>query len=189
MGTRSRVGIKTKDGIVVIHVHCSAPAYAQEAMLNKYYPNPEDASKLINNGDLSILDETVDECEPFGCGRYTLKQRQAQTFKDVEECLANTDAGWVVLYDPETRTWARAGHAKFTHTEEDYEAIACVISEEVSNNPLFWVKHTDLLNRLGECVTEAYFEERDYGTPVNYARYTASHEASRLAYELESEEA
>ena len=39
MGTRSRVGIKTKDGIVVIHVHNSAPAYAQEAMLNNYYPN------------------------------------------------------------------------------------------------------------------------------------------------------
>lgn len=189
MGTRSRVGIKTKDGIVVIHVHCSAPAYKQEAMLNEYYPNLDAASKLINNGDLSILGKTLEECVPVGNGRYTLEERRALNFKNVEECLANTDAGWVVLYDPETRTWERAGHAKFVHTEEDYEAIACVISEEVSNNPMFWVKHTELLNRLGECVTEAYFEERDYGMPVNDARYTASHAASRLAYELESEEA
>lgn len=189
MGTRSRVGIKTAEGIRVIHVHNSQPAYAQEEMLNKYYPNPEDASKLINNGDLSILDEAVDECEPFGCGRYTLEQRQAQTFRDVEECLANTDAGWVVLYDPETRTWARAGHAEFIHTEEDYEAIACVISEEVSNNPVFWATHTEFLSQLGECVKEAYFEERDYGMPVDQARYEASYAAYTLVYELEHLEA
>ena len=118
-----------------------------------------------------------------------MEERRALNFKNVEECLAETDAGWVVLYDPETRTWERAGHAEFTHTEEDYEAIACVISEEVSNNSVFWATHTELLSQLGDHVKEAYFEERDYGMPVNQARYEASHEASRLAYELESEEA
>lgn len=189
MGTRSRVGIKTEEGIVVIHVHNSAPAYAQEKLLNEHYSNPEAASELIHNGDLSVLNATLGACAPFGDGRYTLEERKARTFKNVEECLANTDAGWVVLYDPETRTWARAGHAEFYHTEEDYEAIAGAISEEVSNNPLFWTKHTEYLTRLGECIKEAYFEERDYGVTVDDARYTASHAASRLAYELESEEA
>lgn len=189
MGTRSRVGIKTAEGIKVIHVHYSEPAYAQEEMLNKYYPNPEDASKLINNGDLSILDETLDECEPVGNGRYSLEERQARTFKDVEECLAETDAGWVVLYDPETRTWARAGHAEFYHTEEDYEEVAEVISEELSNDPVFWAKHTELLSRLGECAKEVYFEERDYGASVDHASYEASYKVYNLKTELEREEA
>lgn len=189
MGTRSRMGIKTEEGIVVIHVHNSQSAHAQEELLNEYYSKPEAASELIHNGDLSVLYATVGECVPFGNGRYTLEERKARTFKDVENCLANTDSGWVILYDPETRTWARAGHAEFIHSEEDYEAIAGAISEEVSNNPLFWAKHTDFLNRLGECIKEAYFEERDYGVTVDMARYKASCQAYGLAYELEHEEA
>lgn len=186
MGTRSRVGIKTNEGILVIHVHNSAPASAQEELLNEHYGNLDAAAKLINNGDLSSLSATLDACVPLGYGQYTQEERPALQFKDVAECLANTDAGWVVLYDPETRMWARAGHAAFVHTEEDWEAISSLVAEEISSNS-FWVKHPELGSRLFEEATKRYFEERDYGSTVDRARYEASYEVTRLGYMLEQE--
>ena len=187
MGTRSRLGIKTNEGIVTIHVHYSDPADEQVDFLNTHYNTLDAVTKLVNNGDLSILGETVAECEPVGHGRYTLEERKAKSFKDAAECLANTDAGWVVLYDPETHTWDKAGHAKFFHTEDDYEAIANLVAEEISSNT-FWIKHPELSTRLFEEATRAYFENRDYGSSVDTARYEASHEVSRIAYLLEREE-
>lgn len=186
MGTRSRVGIKTKAGILVIHVHASAPVGEQEALLNEYYHTPEAAEALIANGDLSILNTTVGTCVPVGNGRYTLEERQALRFKDAQECLAKTDAGWVVLYDPDTNTWARAGHAAFVHTEEDWEEIANVVAEEVASNP-FWVKNPQYSTRLFEEAAKAYFEARDYGSTTDQARYEASSEVTRLGYVLERE--
>ena len=92
----------------------------------------------------------------------------------------------MVLYDPETRMWARAGHAAFVHTEEDYEAIANLVAEEISSNP-FWVKNPQFSTRLFEEATKRYFEERDYGSTVDQARYEASYEVTRLGYMLEHE--
>lgn len=186
MGTRSRLGIKTNEGIATIHVHASAPADRQVDFLNTHYNTLDAVAKLINNGDLSILGETIEECEPVGHGRYSLSERMPKTYKDVEECLANTDAGWVVLYDPETHTWDKAGHAKFYHTEDDYEAIAHLVAEELSSNT-FWIKHPELSTRLFEEATRAYFENRDYGSSVDDARYEASCEVTRIAYLLERE--
>lgn len=186
MGTRSRVGIKTNEGILAIHVHASAPVGAQEEMLNEYYGSTEAATALIANGDLSILNTTVETCVPVGNGRYTLEERQALKFKDAQECLANTDAGWVVLYDPDTNTWARAGHAAFVHTEEDWEEIANVVAEEISSNP-FWVKHPQASTRLFEEAAKVYFEARDYGGTIDQARYEASSEVTYLGYRLEHE--
>lgn len=186
MGTRSRLGIKTNEGIVTIHVHASAPADRQEGFLNKHYNTLDAVTKLINNGDLGALGPTVEECDPFGHGRYSLEDRMPRTYKDVEECLANTDAGWVVLYDPETHVWEKAGHAQFVHTEDDYETIAGLVAEEISSNT-FWVKHPQLSTKLFEEASRVYFEARDYGMPINDARYEASYELTRIAYLMQRE--
>lgn len=66
MSTRSRVGIKEKDGTVrSIYVHFDGYVAGVGKTLYESYRNADKIEQLINLGDMSSINSEVEKCEPY----------------------------------------------------------------------------------------------------------------------------
>lgn len=66
MSTRSRVGIKEKDGTVrSVYVHWDGYVAGVGKTLYESYQNVDKIEQLINLGDMSSLASEVEKCEPY----------------------------------------------------------------------------------------------------------------------------
>ena len=66
MSTRSRVGIKEKDGTVrSIYVHFDGYIAGVGKTLYESYRNADKIEQLINLGDMSSINSEVEKCEPY----------------------------------------------------------------------------------------------------------------------------
>jgi hypothetical protein len=61
MSTRSNIAIETKDGLIC-NVYCHNDGYPEHngVMLTTYYNDEDSAHNLINLGDLSFVDKTLE---------------------------------------------------------------------------------------------------------------------------------
>lgn len=66
MSTRSRVGIKEKDGTVrSVYVHFDGYLAGVGKKLYESYQNADKIEQLINLGDMSSIADEVEKCEPY----------------------------------------------------------------------------------------------------------------------------
>lgn len=66
MSTRSRVGIKEKDGTVrSVYIHWDGYVAGVGRALYEYYRNADKIEQLINLGDMSSIGREIKECEPY----------------------------------------------------------------------------------------------------------------------------
>lgn len=66
MSTRSRVGIKEKDGTVrSVYVHFDGYVAGVGKTLYESYRNADKIEQLINLGDMSSINSEVEKCEPY----------------------------------------------------------------------------------------------------------------------------
>ena len=66
MSTRSRVGIKEKDGTVrSVYVHFDGYLAGVGKTLYESYRNADKIEQLINLGDMSSINSEVEKCEPY----------------------------------------------------------------------------------------------------------------------------
>lgn len=66
MSTRSRVGIKEKDGTVrSVYVHFDGYVAGVGKILYESYQDVDKIEQLINLGDMSSINSEVEKCEPY----------------------------------------------------------------------------------------------------------------------------
>lgn len=66
MSTRSRVGIKEKDGTIrSVYIHHDGYVAYVGKILYESYQNADKIEQLINLGDMSSINSEVEKCEPY----------------------------------------------------------------------------------------------------------------------------
>lgn len=87
MSTRSRVGIKEKDGTIrSVYVHFDGYVAGVGKTLYESYRNADKIEQLINLGDMSSIDSEIEKCEP-----YTQRGEDLSIAKDTVESF---DKNW-----------------------------------------------------------------------------------------------
>lgn len=66
MSTRSRVGIKEKDGTIrSVYVHFDGYVAGVGEILYEPYQDADKIEQLINLGDMSSIDSEIEKCDPY----------------------------------------------------------------------------------------------------------------------------
>lgn len=105
MATRSNIGYIDSNGKIRV-VYCHSDGYPEHngKVLSQNYTDPAKVKELVELGDMSFLDSSIEGTEFYGRDRGE-SYVDAVTYNDADEWL--DEAGWIeyfYLYTPE-RLW------------------------------------------------------------------------------------
>lgn len=87
MSTRSRVGIKNKDGIIrSVYVHFDGYVAGVGKTLYESYRNADKIEQLINLGDMSSIDSEIEKCDPY--------TKRGEDLNIAEDTVKSFDRNW-----------------------------------------------------------------------------------------------
>jgi len=86
MATRSSIGARQKDGTIK-EIYCHWDGYPEcvGATLAEHYTDPEKVAQLLDLGDLSSLENTIEETYLTSFGRRGEAKNEAQTHESEEQ--------------------------------------------------------------------------------------------------------
>jgi len=105
MGTRSHIGVLQPDGKIKA-VYCHFDSYQNLEILIKNYNSFELAMKLLEEGDMSQLGNTLEECEFYSRDRgEPKKDTEARSFSCISDFLLTCHEDYTFLWDGNEWRW------------------------------------------------------------------------------------
>lgn len=101
MATRSFIAVKTADGYQGIYCHWDGyPEGVGKTLCNHYY-DPDKVFQLMELGDLSALDDTIESTEAYGRdrGETDVDAKSYSTLQEVAQGARDHGSQYVYLYE------------------------------------------------------------------------------------------
>jgi hypothetical protein len=110
MSTQAAIIARTEDGTGYRGIYLHHDGYLSHAgyLLAEHYATEEQVQALIDKGDLSSLDTTLEECDSYANRGERLKIQAGNNSEAVETRIGHS--GHVYLWEGEQAGWRHNGH-------------------------------------------------------------------------------
>ena len=100
MATRSTIALEYADGTVG-QIYCHWDGYLEHngKILQESYQDPFEVQKLLDNGDMSVLNESVDGCEFYKDRGEDCPQRMYKDFADYRKNAQGEEYNYILRRD------------------------------------------------------------------------------------------